>query len=344
MTSAVPVAASGAARVRLTDRVPRLAAADLVGRLVPPARFGDARFETYAPDPRHPSQQAALEAVVTFAEAIGKPEPRRSKLRRRRTPADTTPALYLDGGFGVGKTHLLASLWHAAPQPSAFLSFAELTALIGRFGMDDAAAVFGSHRLLCIDEFELDDVAHTLMAVTFLRTLLGDGTRVACTSNTLPDRLGEGRFGADDFKREITAIAAHFDVVTIDGPDYRHRSSEPVLPMDAATFDVHVAGLDASVSVDDFDPLLAHLRRVHPVQYAALLDGLDAVCVRDVHRIENQGDALLWVQFVDEVYEAAIGFCASGVAVDAIFDPAYRHGGYRKKYGRAESRLSFMLA
>ena len=23
--------------------------------------------------------------------------------------------VYLDGGYGVGKTHLLASLWHAAP-------------------------------------------------------------------------------------------------------------------------------------------------------------------------------------------------------------------------------------
>ncbi|MGI8900939.1 MAG: hypothetical protein ACR2HA_08405 [Nocardioides sp.] len=26
--------------------------------------------------------------------------------------------IYLDGGYGVGKTHPLASLWHAAPGPS----------------------------------------------------------------------------------------------------------------------------------------------------------------------------------------------------------------------------------
>ena len=36
---------------------------------------------------------------------------------------------------------------------------------------------------------------------------------LAATSNTLPDRLGEGRFAADDFLREIQGLAAHFDVL-----------------------------------------------------------------------------------------------------------------------------------
>lgn len=340
-TAAVP----DAGWERLVDRFPQLDAAALAARLVPQARFGDVRFDNYRPDPAHSSQQAALETVAAFAAAIDQAPPRRSILRRRREPAGagTAPALYLDGGFGVGKTHLLASLWHAAPQPSAFLSFAELTALIGHFGMDRAVGVFGAHRLLCIDEFELDDVAHTLMTVTFLRRLLPGGTRVVCTSNTLPDRLGEGRFGADDFKREIAAIASHFEVVTIDGPDYRHRSFETVAPMTEAELEDHVAGLGGAVSVDEFDALLAHLRRVHPVQYGALLDGVDAVCVHSVHTIANQGDALLWVLFVDEVYDAEVHFCAGGVGVDAVFDAGYRNGGYRKKYGRAESRLNYML-
>ena len=46
---------------------------------------------------------------------------------------------------------------------------------------------------------------------------------LAATSNTLPDRLGEDRFAAADFLREIQGLAAHFDVVRIDGEDYRHR-------------------------------------------------------------------------------------------------------------------------
>ena len=49
--------------------------------------------------------------------------------------------------------------------------------------------------------------------------------RIATTSNSLPDRLGEGRFSADDFTREIAAIAQHFEVVRIDGPDVRARQT-----------------------------------------------------------------------------------------------------------------------
>jgi hypothetical protein len=42
--------------------------------------------------------------------------------------------VYLDGGYGVGKTHLLASLWHQAPGPKLFATFVELTHLVGAIG------------------------------------------------------------------------------------------------------------------------------------------------------------------------------------------------------------------
>jgi cell division protein ZapE len=156
--------------------------------------------------------------------------------------------------------------------------------------------------------------------------------------------LGEGRFHADDFRREIAAIAAHFETVRVDGPDYRARGRVEGEPLDAAALDEVVAGLPGRVSVDDFDPLLTHLRAVHPVRFPAMLEGLDTVVVRGLHPIQNQGDALLFAQLVDELYDAELGFVASGCAVNELFPETYRRGGYRKKYGRAESRLSAMLA
>ena len=47
--------------------------------------------------------------------------------------------LYLDGGFGVGKTHLLASSYYRlagtpAQSQQAFATFGELTQLAGVFG------------------------------------------------------------------------------------------------------------------------------------------------------------------------------------------------------------------
>jgi len=105
-----------------------------------------------------------------------------------------------------------------------------------------------------------------------------------------------------------------------------------------------VAGAGASTSVDDASALIDHLRVVPPAQVGALLDGVDTVVLRGLEPIGNQGSALLFVAFVDEVYDAGVTLVASGCPVGAVFDDAYRHGGYRKKYGRCESRLSALLA
>ncbi|MFP5327433.1 MAG: cell division protein ZapE [Acidimicrobiia bacterium] len=329
--------------LRLVDRFPSLGAEELIDHLVPPKRFSAVRFETYVPSAEHPSQKAALEAIRAFAATLhpDAAAPRRRFLRRREEPAGV-PGRYLDGGFGVGKTHLLASLWHASPEPKAYLTFEELAAVNGFVGMDDAIETFRQFRVVCIDEFELDDVANTLMVVSFLRGILPRGVKIAATSNAIPDRLGEGRFNAEDFTREIAAIASAFEVFRIDGPDYRAKSRVSAETLDVAEVErlISAAG---EVTVDDFGSLLAHLRKVHPVQFRALIGGLDAVVVHGLAPIANQGEALLFVQLVDELYDAEVAFAATGCAVHELFPETYRHGGYRKKYGRCESRLAAML-
>ncbi len=329
---------------RLVDRRPHLTGADLLTRLVPPRRFASARFATYLPDPSHPSQAAALAEIERFSSAIG--EAPRPKRWRKQVVSPSPPARYLDGGYGVGKTHLLAAAWHEAPAPKSYLTFAELAGIIGFLGMESAIDAFSAHRLLCIDEFELDDIAQTLMTVTFLRAVIAAGVKVVATSNSLPDRLGEGRFAADDFTREIAAIASHFEVVRIDGPDYRAKARVEADPFAADEVDVMVQTLvagGATASDDDFPQLVAHLRVVPPVQVAAALEGLDAVVIRHLAPLDNQGAALLFVHLIDEVYDSGLTFIASGCAVTDLFPPAYRRGGYRKKYGRCESRLAALL-
>lgn len=341
--------------VRLVDRRPHLGADELLARLHPPARFAGARFETYLPDPAHPSQAVARAELERFAGAVtagaiagGTARAgRRGLLRRtpRLAAPGGRPARYLDGGYGVGKTHLLAAAWHAVqPAPAAYLTFGELTALVGSLGMRCAVQSFSGFRLLCVDEFELDDVANTLMLVTFLRGVIAAGVAVAATSNAIPDRLGEGRFNADDFTREIAAIAAHFETVRIGGADYRRRGGVVVDPMPDERMEALVAAARPATSVDDATALLGHLRVVPPAQLAALLDGIDTVLLRDLRPITNQGTALLFVAFIDEVYDSGVTLAASGCPVAELFDPSYRHGGYRKKYGRCESRLSALLA
>ena len=336
----------GVATGSLSSRFPALGAEELARRFHPPRRFGAARFETFVPNPAHPSQAVAvadLEGLVAELASTA-PAPRRRWGRRRPEGDRGAPGRYLDGGFGVGKTHLISAAWHAAPAPKAYLTFGELTAVIGLLGMADAVDAFSGYRLLCLDEFELDDVANTLMTVTFLRSVVPRGVRVTATSNSLPDRLGEGRFSAEDFTREIASIASWFEVVRIDGPDYRATvrpaTSRALADSEVATLLTTATG---PATDDTLSDVLTHLRQVHPVQYGPLVEGLDTVVVRDLVPIGDQNQALAWVAFVDELYDAEVSFGATGCDVGELFDAGFRHGGYRKKYGRCESRMAAML-
>jgi cell division protein ZapE len=70
-----------------------------------------------------------------------------------------------------------------------------------------------------------------------------------------------------------------------------------------------------------------------------LLEGVDAVGLRDVHALRNQTDALRFVAFVDRLYDAQVRLYATGTQLDHVFPDEMLAGGYRKKYLRAVSRL-----
>ncbi|NJQ01054.1 cell division protein ZapE [Streptomyces sp. PLAI1-29] len=317
--------------------------------MVPPPRFAGARFDTYLPDPAQPSQAEAVEVLSGFAAGLGPgPEPegglRRWFGRGRKPAAPAGPrGVYLDGGYGVGKTHLLASLWHATPaepERKAFGTFVELTNLVGALGFQETVRTLGGHRLLCIDEFELDDPGDTVLVSTLLGKLVEAGVGLAATSNTLPGRLGEGRFAAQDFLREIQGLSAHFRPLRIDGEDYRHRGL-PQAPPPATDEEVErAAHATGGASLDTFPALLGHLSRVHPSRYGALTDGVRAVCLTGVHPVPDQSTALRLVVLADRLYDREVPVLASGVPFDQLFGEDMLKGGYRKKYFRAISRLT----
>ncbi len=325
--------------VRLVDRSPQVSVATLLGGLVPPPLFADVSFESYHPDQDQPTQVAAVAAIEAFARRIFEPAAEQRWWRRAPKPPEERAGIYVDGGFGVGKTHLLAALWHAVPGPKAFATFVELTHLVGALGFNQAVEHLGTYRLVCIDEFELDDPGDTMLMSSLLTRLTESGVKLAASSNTLPDRLGEDRFAAADFLREIHGLAAHFDVVRIDGPDYRHREAPRAsVPASQEQLDEAVEN-SAHPAVDDFDGLLAHLSAVHPSRYGALVEGLDLVGWRGVRTFDDEAVALRFVVLVDRLYDHDIRVVASGVPLDEVFTPEMLHGGYRKKYFRALSRL-----
>jgi cell division protein ZapE len=326
---------TGTTPARLADRAPALDGRHIAKTLVPPRQFAHATLENYRPDADYPSQAEAVEAVRAFsADWTERP----GGLFRRGPKPPELPGLYLDGGFGVGKTHLLAALWSRAPGRKYFGTFIEYTALVGALGYADAVRLLHGASLIAIDEFELDDPGDTMLMSRFLGELVGGGSRIAATSNTPPNALGEGRFAAADFLREISALAGRFRTQRIEGLDYRRRAieGEALVAGDAA---IDALPAEPGVTVDDFGDLIDHLASVHPARYIGLVEGLRVAGIRNARPLPGQTEALRFVALVDRLYDAQVRVVASGVPLSQVFGEDMLAGGYRKKYLRAISRL-----
>ena len=336
---------AGSGRVQhLVDRHPSVSPERLIAQLRPPPTFADVSFATYRPDPAEPTQAAALAACQDFCrQAVQRRAGRRKLLGKRAVLPGV--GIYLDGGFGVGKTHLLASAYYQLPgpgpterrtlrpsetHPKAFATFGELTQLAGVFGFAECIDLLANYTVVCIDEFELDDPGNTTLISRMLSSLVERGVSVAATSNTLPEQLGEGRFAAQDFLREINTLARIFTTVRIDGPDYRHRGLPPApQPLSDEEVVARAAGVDGA-TLDDFDALCAHLATMHPSRYLTLIEGVTAVFLTGVHGIEDQNVALRLVSLTDRLYDAGIPVVASGAKLDTVFSEEMLAGGYRK--------------
>ncbi|HEX3546349.1 MAG TPA: cell division protein ZapE [Mycobacterium sp.] len=327
----------------LTDRHPSVTPERLIAQLVPPPTFSDVSFDSYQPDPAEPSQAAAVQSCREFCEQAVARRAGKKKLFGRRQALPGV-GLYLDGGFGVGKTHLLASSYYSVPGPKAFATFGELTQLAGVFGFLECIDLLADYVVVCIDEFELDDPGNTTLISRLLSTLVERGVSVAATSNTLPEQLGEGRFAAQDFLREINTLAAIFTTVRIEGPDYRHRDLPPApVPLSDDAVAAGAAAV-AGATLDDFDALCAHLATMHPSRYLTLIEGVTEVFITGVHPIDDQNVALRLVSLTDRLYDAGIPVVASGSKLDTVFSEEMLAGGFRKKYLRATSRLLALTA
>ena len=321
---------------------------ELLKGFYPSSRFGQVSFSSYRPDPKQPSQSAAVRALEGFADGVGSTGGGGLFKKLFAKKDESRAGIYLDGGFGVGKTHLLAALWHQAPAPSAYLSFDELVYTIGLLGVDGTREAFRGRRLVAVDEWELDDPGNLKMALAFLRGALADGVRVATTSNTIPDELGRGRFDQKSFTAEIEELSGAFEVLEIEGEDFRHRrfQADPgrAYFLDERGMDDALARAAPRALATDFPALAAALGEVHPIRFAAMAEAVDEVLVRGMEPVASLFDGLRWVHFVDKLYDRAVPLAmTSTVALGELFPPSFLAGAYGKKFSRCLSRMEEML-
>lgn len=338
-------------------------------KLLPPPRFRGVSFASY--QPQHSSQHEARTRLQEFIDSRHGEKRAGAERAASRLPGTAAGAgtarrpwsrpawlggatnrprgagIYLDGGFGVGKTHLLASAFAEADTTAKrYLTFQELVYLIGTMGRSEAEQRLADSALICIDEFELDDPGNTLIVKSFLAALFEAGGSVVTTSNTPPEAQGRGRFNAEDFRREIQSVAERFEVLTVGGPDFRRRapSGSWLTPQEMHRLEQAPSGPAPRLRLS-FTELETLLAGVHPSRYGGLVAQLGTVYLHDVTTIPDQNRALRFVHFIDKLYDGAVSLRAGGTTpLVELFDPSYRFSAYHKKHERCLSRLGELLA
>ena len=165
-----------------------------------------------------------------------------SPLQRLATLFGRTPpapqGVYLWGGVGRGKTFLMDlfydSLVAVPRRRTHFHRFMQevhqrLTMLQGETNplRKLAKELSAEVRLLCFDEFFVQDIADAMLLAGLLEALFAEGVVLVATSNIEPQGLYRNGLQRERFLPAIALLNSHTQVVKVSpGSDYRLRSLE----------------------------------------------------------------------------------------------------------------------
>ncbi len=288
------------------------------------------------------------------------------------------PGLYLWGPVGRGKTFLMdlfaASLPHGVVLRRHFHRFmGEVHASLRELGeresplLEVATGIASRCRVLCLDEFLVNDIGDAMILANLLEALFDRGVSLVTTSNTAPENLYRNGLQRARFLPAIALIEQRCHVgevisthdwrlrVLAQAPVYltppgaeSHRALERIFANQAhGTIEqdgaLHINGRDIPFHKRvegmiwfEFAALCEGPRAV--ADYIALAKAGPAIIIANVPQftIYSEDAAKRFVQLVDEFYDRHVKLVLSAAApISALYDGER----LRAAFGRTESRL-----
>ena len=327
------------------------------------------------------AQMAALDRLQQLGDELAAYDAaRRSALKRLLGGIPLPRGVYLWGGVGRGKSLLMDSFYATvAIRRKTRVHFhpfmRDVHAALARLKDEVdplhavASEIANRYRVICFDEFHVDDIADAMILGRLLEGLFSRGVVLVVTSNYAPDDLWPNGLQRERFLPAIALLKQWLDIVEVDaGVDYRLRALQHVemllVPagaaadraMDAA-FEAMRSGPDESVhlTVDgrtlvarrragsivwfDFDALCGGPRSQR--DYLDLARRFAVLFLSDIPRIgaDDADRARRFTWLIDILYDHRVKLVASAaVSPDAL----YVEGANARDFARTASRLSEM--
>lgn len=184
--------------------------------------------------------RAVLRLQRVYEEWLSYKARRSSALRRLVVRPPLPRGVYLWGGVGRGKSFLMDSFYLTLPlvrkRRVHFHHFMrdvhrEMETLRGHEDPLDSVAerIATRYRLICFDEFHVNDIADAMILGRLLQKTMDRGVVYCMTSNYHPDELYLNGLKRENFMPTIELIKERLDIVNVDsGIDYRLRTMEQV--------------------------------------------------------------------------------------------------------------------
>ncbi|MDX8385844.1 MAG: cell division protein ZapE [Gallionella sp.] len=184
------------------------------------------------------AQEAAIDELdVLWHQLVEFKNKRNNFLGRSLLSPDVPKGLYLWGGVGRGKTFLMDAFYACLPYRRKrrihFHNFMaevhhEMKLLADRNDPLIALAddIEKSTRLLCLDEFHVDDIADAMILGRLVTALFERGVVLITTSNYHPDKLYPNGLQRQRFLPAIELLKRELKVLNVEGgSDYRQRDT-----------------------------------------------------------------------------------------------------------------------